>query len=209
MATSLSPPGRRAVELKGSIQFPHPSTAHTKGHTRTLFFSFFLTHTPTHTHWTNTHTHHTDTSNANPLASNSLAVTPAFPSPASTGVSGSLLERDRTHYILSPTVLDGTYTRRNQRSINYTSLIVIRHTFRDSLFHAQRLPFIFPSVAGDTMLCTWVTTASTVTHVRSCFARVLCHMAETRDVWLVSGSVFDTSTVSPDVKKKKGLRGIM
>ncbi|KAK2905857.1 hypothetical protein Q8A73_009800 [Channa argus] len=26
MATSLSPPGRRAVELKGSIQIPHPST---------------------------------------------------------------------------------------------------------------------------------------------------------------------------------------
>lgn len=63
MVTSLSPPGRRAAELKGSIQFPHPQPTRADSLTVTLVAvgrDMCSLKKPTHTAsspYTHTHTH--------------------------------------------------------------------------------------------------------------------------------------------------------
>lgn len=145
----------------------HAHFSHTNTHSLTS------THTHRYTH-TNTHTQ-TWTRPTQPTCSNSLAVTPAFPACLHWGEWE--LVRETAHYILSPTVLDCTYTA-HQRNINYTSLIVIKHTFsgsRQTLYFMHK-DYLSPSleawsISGVTKNCTgsYHRTASTVTvwHVHS------------------------------------------
>ena len=110
--------------------FSHTNT-HQLTSTHSHGFTHTHTHTNTHTH-THTHTHtytQTWTRPTQPTCSNSLAVTPALPACLHWGEWE--LVRETAHYILSPTGLDCTY-KAHQRSINCTSLVVIRHTLRGS-----------------------------------------------------------------------------
>lgn len=121
------------------------STSQYSTHKRTHMHSF--SHTNTHSP-TGTLAHiradtQTWTRPTQPTCSNSLAVTPAFPACLHWGEWE--LVRETAHYILSPTVLNCTYTAHEWN--NYTSLMVIRHTVRgrwQTLLYAQWWSFSTP-----------------------------------------------------------------
>lgn len=140
------------------------STSQYSTHKRTQMHIF---HTLTHTHWqahihTHTHEHtphiHTHTQTwtrpTQPTCSNSLAVTSAFPACLHWGEWE--LVRETAHYILSPTVLDCTYTEL-QWNINYTSLIMIKLIFRASrqtLYPCTKIVFSPPNIKTSSIVLT-------------------------------------------------------
>lgn len=159
------------------------STSQYSTHKRTRMHTF---HTLTHSHWqtrtrTNSHAHtRTWTRPTQPTCSNSLAVTPAFPACLHWGEWE--LVRDRTLHPLTHGPRLHMHST-HQWNINYTSLIVIRHSLKRSwqtLYFMHKDDLSLPPEARSILSATnhcigsHHLTASTLTwHVRSCLAQVL------------------------------------